>query len=499
VTNVALSCTAPVVGAVSGVTATVSETPDLPATDQWGDTYAVTPSVSAFIPPALIGLAQQFGQTALEIDTVSPQLTSSGFTADPGQSPVANDTQTVTVDSNTLANGATVNFTYNPISWTTTTGTPQTDTITLNNFSFGLFADSVQVSCTTAGELLDSVTVHAPVPEPPVISPATTTATVSNGQCVTLNLLANDASAQNNTVDPTSVSIVTQPLNGAVTVDPVTGAMQYCTNSADNPSSLTSDSFQWNVKATQPTPPATSPVASNTATVNISINFLTCQATSAPCSLNQLLLLPLQPGPITLEQSSSLPVDTFGTCSLPPGEVQITGQAQVACSAINPLTVLNQTGLDTGWTLTGQTTDFVDPADAQNPALNNCTTQAYNNHCIPGGNLGWNPISAVGHDIVPGDTAQVTSGPDIAVPSPVSAAVSSNPLFEGAKVQPNPVLEPSPSAGLRNGPKPLCFTASGQSGGTFVCGGELQLAVPASVANSAAPGYEATLTLTLTL
>ena len=125
-----------------------------------------------------------------------------------------------------------------------------------------------------------------------------------------------------------------------------------------------------------------------TATVNISINFLTCQATTAPCSLNQLLLLPLQPGPITLAQSSSLPVDIFGTCSQTPGPVQITGNAQVACSAVNPLTVTNQTGLDTGWTLTGQTTDFVDPADANTP-LNNCdTTATFNNHCIPGGNLG---------------------------------------------------------------------------------------------------------------
>jgi hypothetical protein len=108
-------------------------------------------------------------------------------------------------------------------------------------------------------------------------------------------------------------------------------------------------------------------------------------------------------------------------------------------------------------------------------------------------------VSAVAHDIVPGDTAQVTSGDPIAVPTPIAAAVSSNPLFEGAKVQPNPVVEPSPNAGLRNHPRTLCSTASGQAGGTFVCGGELLLAVPASVANPQAPGYEATLTLTLTL
>ena len=105
--NVPLSCNAPVVGPVTGVTATVSETPDLPSSDQWGTAYPVTPSVTVNIPGALIALAQQFSQPALEVDTVTPQLVSSGFTQDPGQSPASNNTQTITVDSTTLANGAT--------------------------------------------------------------------------------------------------------------------------------------------------------------------------------------------------------------------------------------------------------------------------------------------------------------------------------------------------------------------------------------------------------
>jgi hypothetical protein len=490
VTNVALTCTAPVVGTVTGVTATVSETPNLPASDQWGSTYSVTPSVTVAVPPALIGLAQQFSQPSLEVDTVTPQLVSSGFTVDPGQSPASNNTQTIPVDANTLANGATATFTYNPISWTTTTGTAQTDTISLGNFSFGLFADSVSVSCTTPGPQLDSVTVHAPVPEPPVVV-TPQSASVSNGQPVTINVLTG-ATAQNNTINTGSVAIAAGPAVGTAVAN-ANGTITYTAVSADNPLSLTSDSFTWTVQSADGQ-------TSNVGTVNISINFLTCQATTAPCSLNQLLLLPLQPGPITLAQSSSLPIDPFGTCSASPGPVQITGNAQVACSAVSPLTVTNQTGLDTGWTLTGQTTDFVDPADAANAALNNCdTTATFNNHCIPGGNLGWDPVSAVGHSIVPGDTAQVESGAAISVPGATAPTVSANPLFEGAAVQPNPVVETAPPAGLHTTPQTLCSTSSGQAGGTFVCGGELQLAVPASVANPATPGYEATLTLTLTL
>jgi hypothetical protein len=513
--SVPYTCTNATAGTFT-IPATVTETPTLPATDQWSTTYSETPSVTLNIPPGLVQLAASFSQTVLPVNGVTEDFGSSGFTQDPGQNVVSPDTQTITVDPTTEASGATATFSMPATSWTTD-ATAQTDTISTGNLQFGVLG-VVTIDCTASPSVLDTVVAHAPIPEPPVVV-TPLSPTVSNGQCVAIPVLAG-ATAQNNTIDPTTLHVTGGPTVGVATVGPNTdpggnavpaGEISYCAVTADNPSSLTSDSFTWTVAGTLPTPPATTPAPSNTGTVNITINFLTCQATSAPCSLNQLLLLPLQPGPITLEQPSSLPVDSFGTCSQTPAEAQITGQAQVVCSAITPLTVLNQTGLDTGWTLTGQTTDFVDPADAST-ALNNCDVApsagpppvagTYNNHCIPGGNLGWNPVSAVAHDIVPGDTAQVTSGPNLAVPTPIAAAVSANPLFEGAKVQANPVVEPAANMGsnsLRAHPQTLCSTASGQAGGTFVCGGELQLAVPASVANPQAPGYEATLTLTLTL
>jgi Bacterial Ig domain len=487
-TDVNYTCTTPV-GAVQ-LGATISETPNLPATDQWGTTYSETPQIVVNITPALITLAQDASQTSLAVSGVTTNIDASGFTvaSQPATSP---DTVTVPVNATTLADGFVATFNVPSMSWTTTTGTAQTATLAPDSaLSFSVFG-AVTIPCTanaTPGTI-DSVVTHAPVPEPPVVV-TPQSASVSNGQPVTIDVLAG-ATAQNNTVDPTTVAITTPPAVGEATVNP-DGTITYTANPALNPSALTSDSFQWTVKAGDGQ-------LSNTGTVNISINFLTCQATSAPCSLNQLLVLPLQAGPITLAQSSSLPVDTFGTCALPPGEVQITGNAQVACSAVNPLTVTNQTGLDTGWTLTGQTTDFVDPADAANTTLNNCdTTATFNNHCIPGGNLGWNPVSAVAHSIVPGDTALVTSGAPISVPGATAPTVSTNPLLEGAAVQPNPVVEDAPPAGLHTAPQTLCSTSSGQAGGTFVCGGELQLAVPASVALPTG-AYTATLTLTLTL
>jgi hypothetical protein len=186
--------------------------------------------------------------------------------------------------------------------------------------------------------------------------------------------------------------------------------------------------------------------------------------------------------------------------------IQLNGQEQLACGEIAPLTVTNATGLDTGWTLTGQTTDFVDPAD---PGLTCDTT--YNNHCIPGGNLGWQPAAAVSHDIVPGDTALVTAGSPVAPPSPEAPSVTSNPLltptpqveFGGGPTQANPVSEPVALPGLHSTPEPMCVTTSGEAGGTFICGAGLALAVPASIAEPivdshiGAPAYEATLTLTL--
>ncbi|MHB1775906.1 MAG: hypothetical protein ACYCU7_07975 [Acidimicrobiales bacterium] len=224
--------------------------------------------------------------------------------------------------------------------------------------------------------------------------------------------------------------------------------------------------------------------------------------TLTACSLHQEIVLPVTPGQIILSMSSGLPVDVLGSSFCTGGTVPgitLNGNEQAACGRVDPVTVTNATGLDTGWTLTGQTTDFNDPAD---PTLTCNTVGTYSNHCIPGGNLAWIPAAAVSHSIVPGDTAQVAAGAVIPPFTPVAPAASTNPILAPSLVQPNPVVEPSPNAGLQATPQTMCSTASGQAGGTFTCGAGLELLIPASVAEPAAgafggPAYQASLTLTL--
>ena len=474
--GVAYTCNAPApVGAVTGITADVSESPNLPPTDQWGTTYTETPSVTLNVPGSLVQLGANFGQTTLPIDQVTLTLDSSGFTQDPSQTSVSPDTQTVTVDPTTEANGATVTFSFPSLSFTSTTGTAQTDTISLDPaFSLRVLT-AVTIGCTAGSSpVLDSVTVHAPVPEPPVVV-TPQTATVSNGQCVTIDVLAL-ATDQNDTINTSTVTVTTQATHGVATANS-DGSITYCTNSGDNPTSATADSFQWTVSST------TADLTSNTGTVNVSINFLTCSAgagnpaggstggTSTPCNLNQLILLPVTPGQIILSQASSLPTDVLGSSFCAGGTtpgIVLNGQEQTVCGAISPMTVTNATGLDSGWTLTGETTDFVDPADANNATLNNCdTTATYNNHCIPGGNLAWSPVSAVAQNIVPGDTAQVTPGPGIGLPAVQAATPSREPCDRcppsGQRpVEPGGGAEPGCGSSLRSGNLVLDRSGSGR-------------------------------------
>jgi hypothetical protein len=264
-----------------------------------------------------------------------------------------------------------------------------------------------------------------------------------------------------------------------------------------------------------------------TETINISYNQCGAGAGNGPpgfgsagslstCSLHQELVLPVTPGQIILSQANGLPADYLGSaiCAQHPVPgITLNGNEQMACGRVEPMTVTNATGLDSGWTLQGQVTDFNDPAA---PTLHCDTVATYSNHCIPGGNLAWSPDAAVGHAIVPGDTAQVTPGGAIApfsaiqpgapdplltpdaggLPNGVNPAQPSlvqNPQLLGL----NPVVEPAPNAGLLNSAETMCSAAAGQSGGTFVCGAFLQLVIPASIAEPAGGAYLATLTETL--
>jgi hypothetical protein len=374
------------------------------------------------------------------------------------------------------------------------------------NASLAAYPSVVVASPTSAPayqyQPIATTTILSP-PAAPVLQPQS--GAVSAGACTTINALngATDTGS-GDSANPASVTVVSPPAHGTTSVNTATGAITYCNTGG----TAATDSFTVTAADTLASPALVSAAVTET----VAISYNTCVAGSGNagggsggsltgCSLSQEIVLPVTAGNIVLKQASGLPTDFLGSsfCGTPglPGIV-LNGNEQAACGAVSPLTITNATGLDTGWTLTGQVTDFNDPAA---PALTCDTTATYNNHCIPGGNLSWLPDGAVAHSIVPGDTAQVTTGAIVPPFTPVAPAASTNPILQGSVVQSNPVVEPSPNAGLHSAPQTMCSTAAGQAGGTFICAAGLELLIPASVAEPAAgafgPAYTATLTLTL--
>jgi hypothetical protein len=315
---------------------------------------------------------------------------------------------------------------------------------------------------------------------------------------------ANDSNGAAETINP-STAVTTPPAHGTVTnLSP--GVFKY--TSTDG--AATTDSFVVagaTGTCTGTCSPATSPVG-NPVTVNVSVQAAvayptTCDVTAQPaCQLKQIVVVPVSGADLMMSQPGdgtnplSVPLDhtvSGGSCSGP--AVTLNGRPQSACGIMAPITVTNARGSDAGWSLTGQIGDFLDAS--MSPTATCDTPANYNNHCIPGGNLSWGPLAAVAHDVVPGDVAQVTPGPAVAPPSVLAAVLQASGPLAGIRLQANPVVEPAPAAGLHDGAQTLCSTASTRSGGTFACGANLVVAVPASAFAPGAPGYRATLTLTL--
>jgi len=335
--------------------------------------------------------------------------------------------------------------------------------------------------------VLSAVAPVSPTPQGPL--------SVSNlgSANITINYgTANDSGGVAETVNP-STGIVTAPAHGtASNVSP--GVFQY----ANTDGTVTTDSFVVaggtatcaGADATACSPATSGP--GNNITVNVNI-----QPSNV---LTQIIVIPVTGADLTMGQPGRSSVTDLldhtvagSSCSGP--AIRLNGKPQNACGALRPITVVNARGTDASWSLTGQISDFL---DASVPPTTTCDTPAsYSNHCIPGGNLSWGPLAAVAHDVVPGDVAQVTAGPAVAPPAVLAAVLQASGPLAGTKLQASPVAEPAPTAGLHNGAQTLCSTASTQSGGTFDCGANLVVAVPASAFAPGAPGYQATLTLTL--
>lgn len=203
-----------------------------------------------------------------------------------------------------------------------------------------------------------------------------------------------------------------------------------------------------------------------------------------------------------MQQSQAQPIDPLGSmdgssCSATP--LLLGGQAEDSCGQLAPVTITNAAGSTAGWSLTGQVSDFVDPSA---PSSTTCDTPAdYSELCIPGGDLGWSPTATV-DSVLPGSSAVVQPGGAVG-PAPMTAA---NPSLPGARyplawdLWPSvsaPGITVKPPAGLHDTPQVLCQSTTASSGGSFTCGAGLILPVPASTAASSGPGFQATLTLTL--
>jgi hypothetical protein len=337
----------------------------------------------------------------------------------------------------------------------------------------------------------------SPAQPPVLVSPQS--GTVNLGASVVIHALA--GATDNVAINPASGAVVTAPAHGTVAFNSATGDITYTETDLAGPPA--SDTFSYTFSSAGG--------KSNVATANISIvaHPSSCDVTAQPtCTLDQTVLVPVTGADLVMAQNSGQPVDLLnhtlsGTNCTGPA-ITLNGQPQFACGAMFPVTVVNARGTDPGWTLSGQVSDFLDPAA---PSTLTCDTPAtYNNHCIPGGNMSWLPAAAVAHGIIPGDTAQVTAGAAVLALNVIAPNVANAPQAiaafaavpgQSTATQANPVVEPAPQAGLHNVAQTLCSTAANQSGGTFICGAGLVVGVPASAAAPAAPGYEATLTLTL--
>jgi hypothetical protein len=322
---------------------------------------------------------------------------------------------------------------------------------------------------------IDTVTVTAPPSAPTCVTPQA--ASVGGGQAVTITPSCTNNNPPFNLATST-VTVTVAATNGTAAVQ-AGGTILY----TNNGNGQGTDTFSYTVANTVGT--------SNVVVVNITVLNNQCTVpTGASCQLKQVLIVPVAPSTMVMSQAGNQDFlnGTLGaglTCGAP-SPLTLNGQPQAACGSLSEVTVVNARGTDNGWSLTGQVTDFIDGTrGATNtcspPAPQNIAQMPPNNHCIPGGNLGWFPAASIVDLAVPGDTAAVSPGAAVFPPG----------------AQPRPAgLQTVP--GLHDTAQSLCSSPANQSGGTFHCDAFLVLSVPASTAAALTPGYQATLTLTLT-
>lgn len=263
--------------------------------------------------------------------------------------------------------------------------------------------------------------------------------TVANNEAVDIDVLANDV-AGTLPINPGSVFLVDEPVHGTAVVDPATGVVTY---TPEHGTLEPEDGFTYVIQDTEGR-------YSNVVSVFVRIVGIYCEA---PCSLTQTIIVDVDPDVLTMEQAGgAVELDT----------VVLDGDAQTVTAALQEVIVTNERGGTAPWDVTGQlTSDF--KTEAGSPECPAADPSSWYWLCVPGDNLGWDPLAIVAHQQVPGDVAVAEAG---------SAT----------------------SSGLRSDAQKLCGAPATESGGTFGCGALVGLGVPAS---AGAGRYSATLTLTL--
>ena len=308
----------------------------------------------------------------------------------------------------------------------------------------GLPGSSAGFAPAAAAQVIDSVTVNVPAAAPVANNDS---ATVGANESVNIAVLANDTDVNGN-INPASVTIVTPPTGGTATPN-ANGTVTYANT---NPA-VGTDTFTYTVADT-------GGLVSNVATVSVDVLGNLCTGNPG-CSLSQVIEVDVIGAALTMEQAGT-------DVQLAP--ITLNGEPQSTGGSLNGLTIINRRGTDAGWNVTGQVTDFSDGTGVSACPANN--PASWDNHCIPGDNLGWTPSASVAHVQIAGDVAQVTAG----------SAVADGMTNGGSGL------------GTAGGAKALCTAPAKHSGGTFSCGGGVSLAIPAS---AAAGTYSGTLTLTI--
>ena len=227
----------------------------------------------------------------------------------------------------------------------------------------GLPGGSPGFTPAVAANAIDSVTVNVPA-QAPGANPDS--ATVGANESLNIAVLANDTDANGN-INPATVTIVTGPTGGTATPNP-DGTVTYANTNV----AIGTDTFTYTIADM-------GGLVSNVATVTVDVLGNQCTATP-DCSWSQVIEVDVIGAALTMEQAGS---------DVQLGAITLNGQPQATTGSLNGLTIINRRGTDVGWDVTGQVTDFSDGTGVSACPANNPLT--WDNHCIPGDNLGWTP------------------------------------------------------------------------------------------------------------